>query len=60
MDEFLEEFPRAAGHMEDVDEKIMQFEIKYCTPPNADDLRSIIAEVHADHEECECSPCLAA
>ncbi len=57
MDELLEEFPRAIGHMSDVDEKIMAFEMKYCTPPNQDDLRGIIAEVHADHEDCECSSC---
>ncbi len=57
MDDILEEFPRAANHMDIVDEKIQQFEMKYCTPPNADDLRGIIAEVHADHDDCMCAGC---
>lgn len=60
MDDILDEFPRAAGHMDEVDEGIQAFEIKYCTPPNGDDLRDIIAAVHADHEDCECSSCAAA
>lgn len=59
MDDLLEEFPRAAHHMDAVDEKIQAFEIKYCTPPNHDDLMTIVAEVHADHEECACSGCSA-
>jgi hypothetical protein len=59
MSDFEDDFPRAFCHMDDVDEKIMAFEQKYCTPLNEDDLRNVYAEVHADHEDCECSGCMA-
>lgn len=59
MDDLLEEYPRAAHHMDAVDEKIQAFETKYCTPPDHDDLMAIVAGAHADHDESACSGCCA-
>ncbi len=59
MDDFEDEFPRAYCHMDEVDEKIQAFEQKYSTPLNADDMRAVFAEVHTDHEDCDCDCCLA-
>lgn len=58
--DFEDEFPLALCHVDAVEEKVQAFEQKYSTPLNDDDLRGVYAEVHADHEECECSCCLAA
>ncbi len=58
--DFEDEFPRAICHMDEVDEKIQAFEQKYSTPLNEEDMRAVWAEVHSDHEDCECSCCLTA
>lgn len=54
-----DEAPRAFCHEDVVEERVMAYEQKYCTPLNEDEYRELLMGVHADFEECECACCSA-
>lgn len=55
-----DDFPRALCHQDDVDERIQAWEMKHSTPINEEEIRDIMASVHVDFEDCDCSCCMAA
>jgi hypothetical protein len=55
-----DEFPRALCHEDELQEMIDKWEAKHSTPVSDIEMQEFMAAVHYDHEECECSCCLAA